>query len=379
MDSERRKRFIRKNVVFIGAIFAISLMFLPAIFKDEKRAVHIERDHILSNKETSDAKGPAASVARIIKGAINAKAYGAKGDGTTNDTAALQKTLDAARDGSNKKVYIPSGTYRITSSLKLASKTVLIGADKNDTIIKMDAEKKDGIYIGSSNDVYVGYLQVRDITNPGDSESWGVHVTSGQRALIEHVKVVNSDDAGIRLGHNFNGTNSKDCKVINCEVLNTKEGSGIEAIKSENAIIKDNVITGSSQHGIRLCGAINPTVTGNVSMKNSNGISVQGYTSGGTLRQEVTGFYVANNRCVDNRNSGINMFNSANNGRIVDNRIEFTAGNSAKGIYLYSPGGSSEYGNHDVEIKRNTIVNASKAILVTDDNKRITVADNIIK
>jgi parallel beta-helix repeat protein len=369
MDSECKTRLIRKNVFIIGAILAVSLLLLPAIFEDYKQAAYSERDFLSGNKVKLSAKASAVSATHSIRGAINAKSYGAKGDGTANDTEALQKALDAARDGSNKKVYIPSGTYRITNSLKLAGKTILVGAGMNDTIIKMDAQKKDGIYIGSSSDVYVGYLQIRDITNPGDSESWGVHVTSGQRALIEHVKVVNSDDAGIRLGHNFNGTNSKDCKVINCEVLNTKEGSGIEAIKSENAIIKNNVVTGSSQHGIRLCGAIKPTVTGNVSKKNSNGISVQGYTSGGTLRQEVTGFYVANNRCIDNRNSGINMFNSANNGKLVENYIEFTGSNSAKGIYLYSPGGSSQYGNHDVEIARNTIINAARPFVVDTGKK----------
>jgi parallel beta-helix repeat protein len=239
----------------------------------------------------------------------------------------------------------------------------VIGAGKNDTIIKMDANKKDGIYIGDSNDVYIGYLQVRDIVNPGDAESWGIHVTSGQRTLVEHVKVINSDDAGIRLGHDFKGTNSKDCKVLNCEVLNTEEGSGIEVIKSENAVIKDNVVTGSSEHGIRLCGAIKPIVTGNVSKKNSNGISVQGYTSGGKMVQKVTGFYIANNSCIDNRNSGINMFNSASNGRLVDNHIEYTGANSAKGIHIFSPDGSRELGSFNVEIKRNTIINASETIV----------------
>src|SRR6516164_8664729 len=60
---------------------------------------------------------------------INVKDYGAKGDGSTNDGAAIQKALDAAYGpaGSpnansylNKGVYIPRGTYIVDRQLVLA-------------------------------------------------------------------------------------------------------------------------------------------------------------------------------------------------------------------------------------------------------------------
>ena len=41
----------------------------------------------------------------------------AKGDGIADDTAALQKALDGAKDGS--VIYLPAGTYRITNTLHL--------------------------------------------------------------------------------------------------------------------------------------------------------------------------------------------------------------------------------------------------------------------
>ncbi|USI74564.1 gluconolaconase [Sphingomonas morindae] len=51
----------------------------------------------------------------------NARALGAAGDGTTDDTAALQRAIDTHRT-----VYLPSGHYRVTDTLRLRPDSVLI-------------------------------------------------------------------------------------------------------------------------------------------------------------------------------------------------------------------------------------------------------------
>ena len=73
---------------------------------------------------------------------INVKtAYGAKGDGVADDTAAIQAALnDVGARGRGYVLYIPAGTYRVTRRLNLVNRIhiSIFGADPATTVIKWD-------------------------------------------------------------------------------------------------------------------------------------------------------------------------------------------------------------------------------------------------
>jgi hypothetical protein len=64
--------------------------------------------------------------------ALNVKGYGAKGDGTTDDTAALQAAIEDAESssaGAARTVFLPAGVYKITASLVISKEYVAIVGD----------------------------------------------------------------------------------------------------------------------------------------------------------------------------------------------------------------------------------------------------------
>lgn len=91
--------------------------------------------------------------------AVNVKDFGATGDGVTDDTAALQAAFTAGGGGT---IYLPAGTYYITSSLPITNSTRILGenyhwpgtghsiirGDDNVTFFDLSAEVQGVIFNG---------------------------------------------------------------------------------------------------------------------------------------------------------------------------------------------------------------------------------------
>ena len=78
----------------------------------------------------------------ILDENINVKQLGAKGDGETDDTLAIQKAIDT-----EKNVYLPNGTYVISDTLQGKTRTHIVGEDRSNTTIKYNVQEQNEKYI----------------------------------------------------------------------------------------------------------------------------------------------------------------------------------------------------------------------------------------
>jgi hypothetical protein len=173
-------------------------------------------------------------------GVVNVKDFGAKGDGVTDDTAAIQSAID-----NGGRVFFPVGTYIISAKIKLNNDVVFIGAEKAQTFIK-----KSGDY-----DVYFTffegtnkYFEVQNLTFDGNLLSMTRHVYkatpdvdlpivgSWNPIVVDNMsKVINGGFSDVLLSNvdiiNLHGAcvdiNSNSLIVDKC-TFDTVEGYGIQ-------------------------------------------------------------------------------------------------------------------------------------------------------
>ena len=81
------------------------------------------------------------------KRVFNIKAFGAAGDGVTDDTAVIQRALDDA-----ESVEIPDGDYRITDTLKIPSHTTIKASRNARLFLCGETPKKRGDFLLSNAD-----------------------------------------------------------------------------------------------------------------------------------------------------------------------------------------------------------------------------------
>lgn len=108
---------------------------------------------------TSNFKATVGGASKAITSALagsalyfNVKdtAYGAVGDGATDDTSAIQAAVNAAAAAGGGTVFFPSGTYRTTSTITVGATVSLLGNGPSASVILLDHATASIITLGSS-------------------------------------------------------------------------------------------------------------------------------------------------------------------------------------------------------------------------------------
>jgi polygalacturonase len=94
---------------------------------------------------------------------ISVKDFGATGNGSTDDTTAIQNTFNAVCAAGGGIAYLPAGTYKTSSALTLGCSNLTIqGANPSGSIIASASTTADTLTIGTTSSVYYN-IQVRGL------------------------------------------------------------------------------------------------------------------------------------------------------------------------------------------------------------------------
>lgn len=105
----------------------------------------------------------ARTVQARMRDHLNVRDFGAVGDGVTDDSTAIQNTINALDNAGVGEIYFPPGTYRTTFQLSVTNKKVLLrGAGRQVTTIK--CEMATGVCLSIDNQDCLQYVTIEGIT-----------------------------------------------------------------------------------------------------------------------------------------------------------------------------------------------------------------------
>jgi Pectate lyase superfamily protein len=235
-------------------------------------------------------------------GVINVKTqFGAKGDGVTDDTAAIQAALNAYPNG-GRIIYLPNGVYLVSDRLSWAAGTPGTGNDYKNIILQGQSEQGTIVKL---KDRAAGY------TNPSTPKSviyTGPSPAQRFRNSIRNLTV----DTGVgntgAIAIQFNASNQGTVRDVTIRSGDQQGINGLDMSFTDEIgplLIKDVTIQGF-QYGIR---------TGyNVNSQTFEGITLQ--------NQSVYGFYnagqVVNIRGLTSTNGVTAVYNAGGRMTLID-------------------------------------------------------------
>jgi uncharacterized repeat protein (TIGR02543 family) len=225
---------------------------------------------------------------KAIPHSLDVRSKGAKGDGVTDDTAALQAAVEQI-GGTNDTVFVSNGTYMIHPSVHLNLKSNMILKIANGAVLKAIPVSSDGYAV-------VNLSNIQNVTIIGGT-------VEGERGGHTGAAVV-----GDGHGHGFTilGTDNimlRDLTVKNCWGDGIYVGKG--NIMTKNVTI-DNVISDNNRRQGMSVVMVDGMVVKNSVFKNTNGTDPQaGIDLEPNLGNTVNNVKIQNCQVIDNAHAGI--------------------------------------------------------------------------
>jgi hypothetical protein len=325
---------------------------------------------------------------------VNVKDYGAIGDGTTNDTTAINLAIAALTNYS--ALYFPNGNYKITSALTtIASKSnVKIYGDGARIFSTVTGAAGNTFEVSSSSSHihFSGLSFVGSATTRGN----GIHirlyssyssVTNCYFSGCSDFAILVSNDAsayniGTRiedntivapLGDGIHAGNASDFLISGNTLINTGDDSiGVIADTAAypplRGTVVGNHIYNSSSAGIRICEVNDLQVIGNhVHTTVAAGIEVNRYLSTTAYNNRIT---VKSNKLYNTQTSagprGSIWMNFCNDSSVTDNDIHAPANGAGIAFLDFNK----------LSIIGNTIAGAPSRAIASDDTTTTDVAAN---
>jgi polygalacturonase len=299
---------------------------------------------------------------------LNVKAYGAVGDGVTDDTDAIQDTVDAVSAKGGGTVIIPQGTYlirgddgtgadyenggiRITSSMR-------ISLDAN-TVIKIKTSSKQGyrgFNVMNTSDVYiqggkiVGERDTHIVGVPPGEFGHGIRVLNSERIFISNIEISNCWGDGIVTAVNNTPDICRDIHITNVKCLNNRR-QGCSIVSGDGVYITNSEFSNTNgtapQAGIDLEANPGFEIVKNVVIK---GCMFRANYTGVLMGYICENIVISDNFILESYNSGIEITNTTKGVTIADNIIDNDYSGTTNGIII--TGASSQ-----IKIANNIIRN----------------------
>lgn len=301
-----------------------------------------------------------ASYSMITAAPINVYDYGAVGDGTTDDTAALQAAVTAA---TGKQLWLGTGVFKTTATINLPSKIRITGAtnrarDTQITAAFAGPALKYTSGSGTALEMYLEHFSVQG-NYPVYGAGNGIEITNGSSLNMHSMVVAGFGTNQVNIGTGSYGAIIRDCYfaetygpgtsnanlycasefclfdkiesddgkysiylatgAYGTDIINsTLEGWSVACIKIQNSSTLDrNLIQGNKINGSR--GGTGITTDSNRTHIINNYIALTSGTSGIVLDTNSYGAHVIGNS-ITGTSTGINCTNSGLN-TIVGNEI----------------------------------------------------------